>query len=266
MTGSFDIAPLPRSRRIVIDTGRAAARRHSVVGLLTVDITEARRRLRRHPDPRPTLTAFVVASVARAASEHPEVHAVRDLRNRLWTPHHCDVNVMVEVNLEDRSFPMNHVLRSAETRAPADLSDELRRIKDDPTLGSASDLAGAARWYFRLPGPIRHRLIGLMHRLPRTQQRLAGTIGITSVGMFGRGAGFGIAFQVHTLDVVVGGIDSTAGDSSDARRERLHLTLMFDHDVVDGAPAARFAARLRRIIERAEALGEPDPDLGPGSL
>jgi len=32
-------------------------------------------------------------------------------------------------------------------------------------------------------------------------------------------------------------------------REVLSLTLTFDHDVVDGAPAARFTSRLKELIE-----------------
>jgi pyruvate/2-oxoglutarate dehydrogenase complex dihydrolipoamide acyltransferase (E2) component len=37
-------------------------------------------------------------------------------------------------------------------------------------------------------------------------------------------------------------------------REFVDLTLSFDHDVVDGAPAARFAARLRELLESASVL------------
>jgi pyruvate/2-oxoglutarate dehydrogenase complex dihydrolipoamide acyltransferase (E2) component len=32
-------------------------------------------------------------------------------------------------------------------------------------------------------------------------------------------------------------------------REYLSLTLSMDHDLIDGAPAARFAARLKELIE-----------------
>lgn len=35
-----------------------------------------------------------------------------------------------------------------------------------------------------------------------------------------------------------------------AIREVLHVTLLFDHDIVDGAPAARFTDRLRTLVER----------------
>jgi pyruvate/2-oxoglutarate dehydrogenase complex dihydrolipoamide acyltransferase (E2) component len=40
-------------------------------------------------------------------------------------------------------------------------------------------------------------------------------------------------------------------------REFLALTASFDHDVVDGAPAARFASRLREIVETAAVLQDP---------
>lgn len=50
----------------------------------------------------------------------------------------------------------------------------------------------------------------------------------------------------------------------DAPREAvplLSLTLLFDHDVVDGAPAARFARRLVALIESGYGL---DALIGPG--
>ena len=59
----------------------------------------------------------------------------------------------------------------------------------------------------------------------------------------------------------MGGIAVTPGvtDQGIVPREHLHVTLSFDHDVVDGAPAARFASRLRDLIEAPDVvLGEPD--------
>jgi pyruvate/2-oxoglutarate dehydrogenase complex dihydrolipoamide acyltransferase (E2) component len=37
-------------------------------------------------------------------------------------------------------------------------------------------------------------------------------------------------------------------------REILNLTVMFNHDVVDGAPAARFTRRLVELIESGYGL------------
>jgi pyruvate/2-oxoglutarate dehydrogenase complex dihydrolipoamide acyltransferase (E2) component len=41
-----------------------------------------------------------------------------------------------------------------------------------------------------------------------------------------------------------------------AVREYLNLTISFDHDIVDGAPAARFARTLVELIEKATVLEE----------
>jgi pyruvate/2-oxoglutarate dehydrogenase complex dihydrolipoamide acyltransferase (E2) component len=41
-------------------------------------------------------------------------------------------------------------------------------------------------------------------------------------------------------------------------REYLSVTVTFDHDIVDGAPAARFTQRLTDLIERGYGLVEQD--------
>jgi pyruvate/2-oxoglutarate dehydrogenase complex dihydrolipoamide acyltransferase (E2) component len=103
---------------------------------------------------------------------------------------------------------------------------------------------------------------------------MQGTTMLTSVGMFGRssdgsatataagGGGYGIGFlTVHTVGMTVGGIARRPAVTDDGRveaREFLNLTLSFDHDIVDGAPAARFIRRLVEIIEAAAVLDEPD--------
>lgn len=57
-----------------------------------------------------------------------------------------------------------------------------------------------------------------------------------------------------------------AVDGRIAIREYLAITLSFDHDIIDGAPAARFAARLREVIESGYGLreGEVEPPIAPG--
>jgi pyruvate/2-oxoglutarate dehydrogenase complex dihydrolipoamide acyltransferase (E2) component len=56
----------------------------------------------------------------------------------------------------------------------------------------------------------------------------------------------------------VGGIARKPGVSGEsiAIREYLSLSLVFDHDVVDGAPVARFISRLRELVEGGFGLPE----------
>ena len=86
---------------------------------------------------------------------------------------------------------------------------------------------------------------------------------LTSVGMFGRSTGgYGIGFlTVHTVGLTVGGISHRPGFDADGivvTRDYLHLTVSFDHDMVDGAPAARFANCLVELLESASVLNDKD--------
>ena len=44
-------------------------------------------------------------------------------------------------------------------------------------------------------------------------------------------------------------------------RDYLSLTISFDHDIIDGAPAARFTERLKELIE--SSYGLPDSTVEP---
>jgi pyruvate/2-oxoglutarate dehydrogenase complex dihydrolipoamide acyltransferase (E2) component len=100
----------------------------------------------------------------------------------------------------------------------------------------------------------------MMGRSPRIQKKYGGTVGVTAVGMFGKGAGWGLPVTEHTLDLTLGGIAEKPGvvEGQIAIREYLCLTLSFDHDLVDGAPAARFTGRLKDLIESGYGLNEKE--------
>ena len=75
--------------------------------------------------------------------------------------------------------------------------------------------------------------------------------------MFGQGGGVGLPFLVHTLDVLVGGLDVRPGFGPDGelgRRWYLSVSVVADHDIVDGAPLTRFLAELRRDLVAGTVL------------
>ena len=98
----------------------------------------------------------------------------------------------------------------------------------------------------------------LKERTPSLQKKYGGTVCVTSVGMFGRGGGWGIPVSDYTLQLTVGGIAPKPAviDGQMVLRDYLSLTLSFNHDLVDGAPAARFTEELKELMERGNSLGE----------
>ena len=78
--------------------------------------------------------------------------------------------------------------------------------------------------------------------------------------MFGSGTGWAIPATNHTLQVTLGGIVKRPMMINDRLENREHLcvTISIDHDIVDGAPAARFMQHLKGLVEGGQGLGEEE--------
>jgi len=221
-------------------------------GLIDVDVTNAKRILDTHQPPA-SLTAFVIASVARAAVRHPEVHAYRNWQGRLVEHSYVDVTTIVEIPTLQGPFPLPHVVRDADIRDVGNITVELRSVKEDPEISTSGKLLErAAPVAARIPGAFR-AMYAIMARSLRVRGR-TGTVAVTSVSMFAGGGGFAIApLTLMSLQVVVGGMSQRPRvvEGQVEVRDVLDLTISIDHNVVDGAPAARFGAELREILESA---------------
>ncbi|MFP5282959.1 MAG: 2-oxo acid dehydrogenase subunit E2, partial [Actinomycetes bacterium] len=68
--------------------------------------------------------------------------------------------------------------------------------------------------------------------------------------------GWGLPVSPATLSITVGGITTKPRylNGNLEPRELLDVTISFDHEIVDGAPAARFARRLTELVEQAAGL------------
>lgn len=234
---------------------RAGRRTAPMLGLMEVDVTEAKRILAAHQPPS-SMTAFVVSSVARTAAAHPEVHAYRNWRGQLVSHSHVDVTTIVEISTPHGQFALPHVLRDADVRDVPSLSAELREVKRQPSASTSGRwLERAAPVATRIPGAVR-AMYAAMARSVAVRQRV-GTVAVTAVGMFAGSGGFGITpMTIFSLEVVVGGMTQrprVIGGHLEIR-DILDLTLLADHNVVDGAPATRFGAELRNLMQSAAVL------------
>jgi 2-oxoacid dehydrogenases acyltransferase (catalytic domain) len=192
-----EVRPFPSNRRLVTAAMRAGRSKMPMYGLVGVDVTTANRLLAGH-DPPWSLTAFVVASVARAAAA-----------------------------------------ASSATRRPAAVAGGWS--------GRGRPRPGSRAW---------SRPYAVMARSVAARQRI-GTVAVTAVGVFAGGGGFGItSLTLMSLEVIVGGMSQRPRviDGQVTVRDVLDLTVVIDHNVVDGAPAARFAAEFRGLLESAAVI------------
>lgn len=258
----FEIVPVPRAQRQIGDWLVLAARRHTMHALLEVDVTDARREIRaaraRTGEPL-SFTAFVVACLARAIDEDKAMHAHRKGRGELVLFDDVDVAVAVEHRVERARIPVPHIIRAANRKTPTAITREISGAVDEPDpYGSLRRLLPG---WLVVPGPVRRLFLSIWLGDPVRHKRATGTTFVSAVGMFGTGTAWGIPMgENYTLGLTVGsiarkpGIVRTADGDRIEPRELLSLTLTFDHDIIDGAPAARFTRRLTELLEGAEIL------------
>jgi pyruvate/2-oxoglutarate dehydrogenase complex dihydrolipoamide acyltransferase (E2) component len=234
-------------------------RKHTIHGLLEFDVTETRRAIHRHRrasgEPL-SFTALMVASFAHAIGHDTSVLAYRKGKGRVVVFDDVDVAVLVEHILEGERIPIPHIVRAANRKTPAEIDREIRSAQSERDPYSKARRY-AALW-LTLPGFVRRFALARFLADPYRRKKYTGTAAVTAVGMFGKGTGWGIPLISHNICLTVGGVGRKPGLAPDGHvepREFVSLTISVDHDVVNGAPVARFMSRFRETIESASLLG-----------
>ena len=255
---SYQAKPFLKVRKAYLDVLAAGRRKHVIHGLIELDVTAARRALEQEgKGTQLSFTAFLMHAVARAVDEDRILHAYRRGRQLILFDE-VDINTQIEVDLDGQKAVKSLLVRAANRKSVSEISQEVR----------AGQHADAERRYrgtlafVTIPRPLRSLAWRAVMSNPWWFKRFGGTVGMSSVGMFGPHGGWGIPIAPPTLMVTVGGIATRPRyvDGELQPREVLALTISVDHGIVDGAPAARFARRLAELIENADGLvssGQP---------
>jgi pyruvate/2-oxoglutarate dehydrogenase complex dihydrolipoamide acyltransferase (E2) component len=266
-TGPYQVVDLTSGRRVwlnILDLPRPTL---SMYGLLEVDVTVARQFIAEHKartGETLSFTGFLTYCLARAVDEDKAVQAYMKGRKQLVMFDDVDVGLMIERQIGEKRALTGHVIRGANHKTCLEIHQEIRSVQSTPAPPSS----GMPAWFrtaMLLPWPFSKLIKALLgwatRRDPTIPVSMSGTVGITAVGMFGKGhSGWGLEATRHSLDLVVG---STAWKPAVVEgriepREILNLTVVFDHHVIDGAPAARFTRRLVELIESGYGLDETD--------
>jgi pyruvate/2-oxoglutarate dehydrogenase complex dihydrolipoamide acyltransferase (E2) component len=262
---AYTVEAIPRMRRFSLDAGYMGRRRHIVHGLIEVDVTDARKLIKAYEaktGERLSFTAFVIYCLGRAIEKNPHMHAYRNWRGQLVIFEDIHINSMVEIESHGRKIPIPHIFKAVNRKSLLDIHNEIRATQKNPRQTAESNFM---EWFLVLPAFIRRAFYWVVMRVPQRFRDLSSSVMVTAVGMFGRGGGWGITLPNFTLTLTVGGIAKKPGVVADsiAIREYLDLTISIDHDIVDGAPMARFVNYFQELIEGGHGLTDVAAD--PGS-
>lgn len=258
---SYRVVTLPPARRGTRNYLDLYWWKHSIYGLLEVDVTRARRLIEKHKEQTGealSFTGYLAFCLARAVDEDKSVQAYLKGRRQLVIFDDVDVFMPVERELGGAHAAIPYVIRRANHKSLLDIHREIRAFQVRP-IPPGQGMPPVFRFMMAAPWPLPRLGIRLIRaagrRDPTRLVSAAGTVGVTALGLAGRG-GWGLAPTGQSLLLVVGGITrkpAVVGEQVEPR-DMLDLTVAFDHDVVDGAPAARFVRRLTDLIESGHGL------------
>ncbi|MGW8251290.1 MAG: 2-oxo acid dehydrogenase subunit E2 [Anaerolineales bacterium] len=256
----YKVVPFPKARRLVTDIGRMAENKHVIRGFIEIDVTKPRQIIQNHKKRTGetlSFTAYLTACTGHAVDSNKYLHAYRDWLGRLVLYDEVDIATMIEVEQGDKKFPVGHIVRAANKKTLREIHDEIREAQ----AGSLKEQEVKQLYAInRMPGFIRRLMLRIVDKNPHLIKQVKGTVVLSAIGMFGKGGGWGMSMPSHTLGITVGGIVEKPRliDGRIESREFLDVTLDFDHDIVDGAPAARFAQQFRELVETGYDLPKND--------
>jgi hypothetical protein len=191
----YEAVPFPKLRRALAITYPSVQRKPMIHGLLEVDVTRAREYLRDHKAKTGeslSFTAFIITCMAHAVDENKALHACRKGRKQLVLFDEVDVATPIEREMEGQKQPMIYIIRAANKK-------DFRAIHEEIRASQVATVEHAWEGYkdFRFLPLVAFRAFWplfcwMRRRFPLVQKKYGGTVGVTAVGMFGTGGGWGI--------------------------------------------------------------------------
>lgn len=251
----YTVKPLSFNRRAVIASATVTKDKNAIHCFTEVDITEPRNLIKKHFEntgERLSLTAYIVTCLSNVIKDYPQFNSFIK-RRKLILLDDITISVLIERDIAGENVPEPVGIKHAQNKSYLQIHKEIRESKKQQS-GKLGSLSGQT-WFKLIPG----FLLRLFIRIADKNIHMGikyGKIAVTAVGMFSKEPFWFIPHGTATVLVTVGSINKKVVDIDNRfeSREHLCLTISFDHDIVDGAPASRFMNHFIETIKSGQLI------------
>ena len=262
MKDNYVFKNIPQSRIATFDIFSVGLLKHHVSALLEFDVTESRTKLRdlRKRGIPISFNAWIIKVIGSILRNHPEASAYIYNKKKLILFNDINISILVEKRIGNNKVPIPLVIEKTNLKNALEIANEIENAKNQEL--SAGDIVlnkqtnFSERLYYHMPGFIRRTVWKILLNNPKIVYKKMGNAVITSVGMMGKINGWFIQKSVHPISFGIGSVLKKAIVIEDEIkiREILNMTILVDHDVIDGAPMVRLLNNLTKSLESGEFL------------
>lgn len=261
MTG-YKVNIFPKSRIASIDICSIGLKKHHIVALIEIDVTESRNKIKLYKKNHNNIsfTAWLIKVISKTIKDFENVSSYIIGKRKLLVFENINVSLAVEKKLNDQRVPIPLIIEKANVRSiesiTAQINEAKNQILSNNDIVLQSNSKRVELLYYHLPGFLRRFFWRYMLGHPKYAYSKMGNVAITSLGMIGKANGWFIPISVHPICFGIGKITKKPAVYNDqiAIREILNITVLLDHDIIDGAQMARFIDNLSNNIEMGQEL------------
>lgn len=258
----FRIHSFPKSRIATIDVCSVGLQKHHVTALIEIDVTESREKIKQLKAQHNTisLTSWLISEMSRTIKDFERAAGYLQGKRSVLIFSDINVSIVIEKELNGQKVPIPLLIEKANERTiesiTKQINDAKNQILTDNDVVLEKNSSRLEWFYYYLPGFIRRYFWRYLIKHPHFAFRKMGNVAVTSIGMIGSANGWFIPISIHPICFGIGRIAKkplVVNDKIEIR-EVLNMTVLLDHDVIDGAQMARFISKLSENIERGIGL------------
>ena len=255
MSKGYSAESLSFNRRMVIASATVTKEKNAIHSFSEVDVTEPRQMIKSYFEKtgeKLSFTGYIVKCLAQTVKQYPQFNSFIKGR-KLVKLDDVIISVLTEREFEGEKIPEPLGIQQAQIKTYRQINDEIRAAQK--STGNKLGSLGNQTWIRFIPGFLLKTFVRIADK-NITMAKRYGKVAVTAVGMFTNEPVWFIPHGTATVLLTVGSIIKkvVCAEGKTEEREFLCLTVSFDHNIIDGAPAARFTNQLIETIRSGNLI------------
>lgn len=261
----FKIKTFPKTRIATKDICAIGVQKHYVAAFVELDVSANLQRMieSKRSGNNISFLPWLIKIISTTVREHEHVAAFLIGKQQVVIFNNVQVSLLVEKEVNGVKVPIPLIIDNASEQRIDAITEQIDKARNQPMTKEDIVLHNKStkleRIYFSLPGFIRRAFWRFLLQHPHIAYKKMGNVGITSIGTKGGLSGWFIPISIHPICFGIGSITKkpVVVDDAIVIREMLPMTVLMDHDVIDGRSMAQFLQKLADNIVK-DGLGNVD--------